>query len=155
MRCIQKIKFFDKSVWIEANEQFVISVSLVDNAKLVNPNQVTNEVAAWLKEYENGNFTPFDQKLINFDLGTKTNMVYKQLLKVHNGTIITYKDLSTKAGLNNAYRFAGSCMSKNNLPILIPCHRVLKNDLSIGQYSFGGPDFKKTLLMHEIFFGFK
>ncbi|PNR97428.1 hypothetical protein X928_09755 [Petrotoga miotherma DSM 10691] len=51
------------------------------------------------------------------------------------GSVITYKELASKAGNPKAYRAVGNLMKNNPLPIIIPCHRVIKSDGSIGKFS--------------------
>lgn len=71
--------------------------------------------------------------------------VYRELLKVKPGATISYGDLAHRAGIPGGARFAGNAMAKNNFPIIIPCHRVIKSDGSMGNYS-GGIHIKKYLL---------
>lgn len=83
-------------------------------------------------------FTPFQEK------------VYAHLLNVKKGSVITYKELASVAGSGKAYRAVGSAMSKNPLVYLIPCHRVLRSDGTLGDYSgLGGVKTKKQLLNFE------
>ena len=74
--------------------------------------------------------------------------VYMSLLKIKYGDLISYSHLSDKAGFKLASRFIGNTMAKNLFPVLIPCHRVIKSDRTIGNYS-GGKNIKKFLLKHE------
>ncbi len=88
---------------------------------------------------------------INFDFMSNTPneiKVYKNLLKIDFGKTASYKDLSIKSGFPNGSRFIGNCMAKNRFPLIIPCHRIVKSDGSIGNYS-GGPGIKEKLLGHE------
>lgn len=151
MNFIQKISFFNNEVAIVASDFFILEVRLSRLDDQECPNAITNKVAVWLKEYEKGNFIDFDFSLIESIANPKTkrDFVLAELTKVRVGEITTYKDLSAKVGLKKAYRFVGTCMAQNNIPIIIPCHRVLKSDLSLGKYSFGDPEFKNILLEHE------
>ena len=66
------------------------------------------------------------------------------------GETITYSELATAVGHPNASRAVGSVMAMNPWPILIPCHRVVRSDGEIGNYSGeGGASTKIRLLMHE------
>ena len=56
--------------------------------------------------------------------------------KTKKGTINTYKDLAKAVGSPKAYRSVGTALSKNPYPIIIPCHRTVKSDRTIG--GFGG-----------------
>jgi methylated-DNA-[protein]-cysteine S-methyltransferase len=64
------------------------------------------------------------------------------------GTTGTYRSIATAAGTPNAVRAAGSACATNPLPIVVPCHRVVRSDGSMGSYA-GGEAAKRTLLEHE------
>ena len=74
--------------------------------------------------------------------------VYSVLRKVPAGKVVTYGELARRAGHPGAARAVGTAMKKNRLPIVIPCHRVVKADGSIGQYS-SGVKWKRWLLGNE------
>lgn len=69
-------------------------------------------------------FTPFQRKVLETEFNTK------------KGTVNTYKDLAKEAGSPKAYRAVGNALSQNPYPIIIPCHRTVKSDRTIG--GFGG-----------------
>jgi methylated-DNA-[protein]-cysteine S-methyltransferase len=64
------------------------------------------------------------------------------------GQTASYRDVATRAGSPNAVRAAGSALATNPLPIVVPCHRVLRTGGGLGQYR-GGPDAKAQLLTLE------
>lgn len=64
------------------------------------------------------------------------------------GETSSYRGVATVAGSPGAVRAAGSALATNPLPILVPCHRVLRTDGGIGQYR-GGVDAKERLLTLE------
>lgn len=72
----------------------------------------------------------------------------KALLKVKYGTTITYGGLAAAAGYGGAQRAAGSWLARNPLPVIIPCHRVIRANGTIGEYS-GGNGWKRRLLELE------
>ena len=74
--------------------------------------------------------------------------VYKALLKVNYGGVISYKKLAANSGHPKAYRAVGTALKKNKIPIVIPCHRVIKSDHSLGNYT-GGKWRKEKLLELE------
>jgi methylated-DNA-[protein]-cysteine S-methyltransferase len=83
-----------------------------------------------------------------FNLTKFQRSVTEALLKIPYGKTISYKDLAKKAGYPNASRAVGSVVSKNLFPIIIPCHRVIKADGSLGGWS--GPNgWKERLLELE------
>lgn len=64
------------------------------------------------------------------------------------GETRTYTDLARGAGNERAVRAAGSACSRNPIPLVIPCHRVLRSDGSLGGYA-GGLEMKEKLLEME------
>ena len=81
-------------------------------------------------------FTPFHEK------------VYSKLAKVKKGSTVTYKKMAEISGHPKAYRAVGSAMAKNPLVYIIPCHRVLKSDGGLGNYSGLGGNSTKTQLLN-------
>lgn len=74
--------------------------------------------------------------------------VLKTLQEVNYGETVTYKALAEKSGYFKAYQAVGSVCAKNTLPFIIPCHRVLPANSSIGSFR-GGVAVKKFLLELE------
>ena len=73
-----------------------------------------------------------------------------RLRKVPLGSVVTYQGLARAVGAPDAQRAIGSAMGSNPVPIYVPCHRVIKSDLSIGNYG-GGVERKLKLLRAEGF----
>jgi len=73
-----------------------------------------------------------------------------KLRKVPLGSVVTYQGLARAVGAPDAQRAIGSAMGSNPVPIYVPCHRVIKSDLSIGNYG-GGVERKLKLLRAEGF----
>ena len=93
---------------------------------------------------------------INMDVSEFTQKeisVYRELLLVPHGATVSYGMLAARAGIPGGARFIGNTMAKNNFPIIIPCHRVIKSDGTMGNYS-GGKQIKAFLLNHEKSFSF-
>ncbi|WP_296113858.1 methylated-DNA--[protein]-cysteine S-methyltransferase [uncultured Anaerococcus sp.] len=74
--------------------------------------------------------------------------VFKALLKVPYGKTISYKDLAQMVGSPRAYRAVGTAVGKNPFLIIIPCHRVVKSDGSLGGFAYES-EVKKELLKIE------
>ena len=75
--------------------------------------------------------------------------VYNRLMKVPKGRVISYKELA-KSLDSKAYRAVGSAMRKNPFAPKVPCHRVVKNNGDIGNFSSkGGVKAKIKLLEKE------
>lgn len=74
--------------------------------------------------------------------------VLTALSRVPYGTVVSYRDLAAASGHPSAHRATGSIMAANNLPILLPCHRVVHSDGRLGRYN-GDPGWKARLLRLE------
>jgi AraC family transcriptional regulator of adaptative response/methylated-DNA-[protein]-cysteine methyltransferase len=70
------------------------------------------------------------------------------LTELKPGETITYSELAQKSGFPKAIRAAGTAIGRNNVSFLIPCHRVVRSDGSIGHYRWG-VEVKKKLLAWE------
>lgn len=68
---------------------------------------------------------------------------------LQSGEVITYGELARRAGSPGAARAAGSAMATNPLPLVIPCHRVVRSDGALGNYSAGGIEAKRRMLRAE------
>lgn len=99
-------------------------------------NQLEEYFTKERKEFE----VKFSYKASDFDY-----RCYDALKGVEYGEVISYKELAERAGAENAQRACGNSMAKNLIPIFIPCHRVVKSDGDIGQYT-GGSHRKQILL---------
>ncbi len=77
------------------------------------------------------------------------NILLTLYKNVPYGQTITYKELAKLSGNEKAARAIGNAMAKNPIPIIIPCHRVIKSDRTLGGYSGGGLIVKEFLLKIE------
>jgi methylated-DNA-[protein]-cysteine S-methyltransferase len=109
------------------------------------------ELLAALEEYLAGKRVSFDD--IPVDLTSQPpfrRRVQEACRRIPYGQTLTYGQLAAKAGNPAAVRAVGSAMSHNPLPILIPCHRVVRSNGGIGGFSArGGTDLKQRLLDME------
>mgnify|MGYP000271248742 CR=1 FL=1 len=76
--------------------------------------------------------------------------VWNVLSEIPYGETRTYKWVAEKIGRPHASRAVGQALSRNPLPIFIPCHRIIESDGSLGGYS-GGVDMKRRLLDIEYY----
>lgn len=78
-----------------------------------------------------------------------TDKVMKTLLnQVGPGSRVSYTELASMSGNAKAQRAVGTVMRKNPIALIVPCHRVVKSDRTIGNYN-GGVDIKEWLLSYE------
>ena len=101
-----------------------------------------------LDEYFAGRRRDFDLPL-DWSL-TKgfTQRILRATAKVPYGAVSTYRQMATKAGNERAVRAAGNALGANPIPIVVPCHRILRTGGSLGGYG-GGPERKEFLLKLE------
>jgi len=74
--------------------------------------------------------------------------VWNALCAIPRGTTSSYKDIAEQIGSPNASRAVGTACKLNPIPLFVPCHRVVKQDHSIGQFALGAHN-KKYLLSME------
>lgn len=101
-----------------------------------------------LDEYFAGTRQTFTMPL---DLSRATGFrlrVLEEMLRIPYGQTVSYGELATRAGSPTASRAAGQACATNPLPIVVPCHRVLRSDGGLNWYT-GGLHFKEFLLRHE------
>lgn len=110
--------------------------------------------AALLERYFAGEAVEFDLDLERYaELAGLTPFerdVYAALGGVPRGSVISYGELAAVAGHPGAARAVGSVMARNELPVILPCHRVVRSDGSLGLYG-DDPQWKHRLLVLEGF----
>jgi O-6-methylguanine DNA methyltransferase len=95
-------------------------------------------INAYLKDGKIELFKSLEDMGISFDLDEKfktpfSESVLKALLKIKPGEITTYSGLAKKIN-SKAYRAVGGILRNNPLPLIIPCHRVIKKDGTLGGF---------------------
>lgn len=78
--------------------------------------------------------TPFERK------------VWREVLKVPYGISVSYADIAAATGFSKAFRAVGNAVGANPIAVVIPCHRVIHADGSLGNYNAG---VEKKHLLHE------
>jgi len=90
-----------------------------------------------------------DERALRFDLRTLTPFgadVLDATRTIPRGEVRSYGWVAERIGRPRAVRAVGTALGHNPVPILIPCHRVVRSDGTLGQYSLGGPDVKQRFL---------
>jgi len=89
-----------------------------------------------VKEYYTGKKVGFTDHQLNLDNYTNFQKeILQTVKKIPYGEIRTYKEVAEAASYPRAYRAVGNTMRNNPLPLIIPCHRVIKSDGSLGGFS--------------------
>jgi methylated-DNA-[protein]-cysteine S-methyltransferase len=147
-----------------------------DRCRLV-PN-ITSHAGSWKNRISNSPYLPeakfnksyfknlqekiiayFDGDSVNFGLDIPVTLngfrgfscrVLTACRDIKFGQKTTYAGLAKKAGRPNAGRAVGNALARNPLPLIIPCHRVIRSDGKLGGFSApGGISIKKKLLALE------
>lgn len=75
--------------------------------------------------------------------------VLDKTVQIPRGEVRPYGWIAAEIGHPAAVRAVGTALAKNPIPLVIPCHRVVRTDGHIGRYSLGGPENKRALLTWE------
>lgn len=102
------------------------------------------EAVLQLQEYFLKERKDFELKL-SLDVSGFEKDVYETLMKTPYGHTTSYKQLAEDAGHKDAFRAVGTAMARNPIPVVIPCHRVVKSNGDLGEY--GGGIYRKQILL--------
>ena len=119
-----------------------LSPRILESAK------ITDEARRELEQYFAGDRTSFDLQIdwrLTIGFARKT---LRATAKVPFGDLITYGELAKRIDSSGAARAVGHALGSNPIPIVVPCHRVVRAGGALGGYS-GGLDKKKLLLALE------
>ena len=75
--------------------------------------------------------------------------VLRKAAEIPRGEVRPYGWIAAEIGRPNAVRAVGTALGHNPIPLIVPCHRVVRTDGTIGQYSLGGPENKRAILAAE------
>jgi AraC family transcriptional regulator of adaptative response/methylated-DNA-[protein]-cysteine methyltransferase len=126
----------------------------VDSLVRLFPKATIVEDAGGLRDLVEGALTAIDQPLAARELpidvaGTAfQEAVWRELRKIPAGETRSYAQIAAAIGQPNAVRAVGTANGDNHVAVLIPCHRVIRSDGSLGGYA-GGLDRKRMLLAAE------
>lgn len=135
-------------IWFEKSED--LNIWLHKHFDIVEEsNEYNINIMNQINRYFNKDLKYFN---INLDLiGTNFQKnVWNELLKIEYGKTVSYKDVACNIGNCKGARGVGSAVGANNIPILIPCHRVIGNNRKLTGFS-GGIEKKIKLLELEGF----
>lgn len=134
-----------------ASAKHVVKTSFADSIHSSHPeiDVVANKILAFLK----GDDVRFSLAMIRLDLCTEFQQeVLIAEYGIPRGRVSTYQRIAKHLGHDNAARAVGGALANNPFPIVIPCHRAIRSDGTLGGYQ-GGLEMKRTLLkMEGVFF---
>ncbi|MBQ4252950.1 MAG: methylated-DNA--[Erysipelotrichaceae bacterium] len=132
---------------LEADEQHLLAVSYCGQKGEERPNAIIRKARKQLKEYFAGQRRKFSLPLLI--TGTDFQQrIYEALAQVPYGSTVSYRDLTYLAGNRRGFQATGQAVHNNRYMIIIPCHRVINHDGSLGGYG-GREDIKRYLLQLE------
>jgi O-6-methylguanine DNA methyltransferase len=127
-------------------EQQLISARF-DPREVEGPARKKSLVHDSFTQYRDGVLDSFDQISVQ-NANSEFNVdVYAAMREIPPGTVQTYGELAARSGYPRAARAVGTACGRNELVIVVPCHRVVASK-GIGGYSYG-VDVKTKLLIHE------
>lgn len=135
---------------LTADENSISSILFVfDDTEMdaENSNEVLETCKQQLNEYFSGLRTEFDVE-INQEGSEFQKRVWNELVKIPHGKTVSYNYIAERVGGKNMMRAVGSANGKNQISIIVPCHRVIGSDGSLTGYA-GGMWRKEWLLKHE------
>ena len=142
------LSFYSSIGWITLSEENSLITSVKFGKK---KNKGKNAVLIKLKkqiiEFTKGKRKNFSVKL-NIEGSALQKKIWKQLSNISYGTTKTYRDIAK--ALRTSPRYVGNVCGQNNHLLVIPCHRVVRSDGTLGGFSgLGGIKLKKKLLQLE------
>jgi methylated-DNA-[protein]-cysteine S-methyltransferase len=99
-------------------------------------NRPTNQCARELTQYFKGYRKKFSLRL-NFQGTSFQKKVWRELLKIPYGQIVSYQEIALRIKKPEAVRAVANAIAQNKIPILVPCHRVIRKDGKLGGYRWG------------------
>lgn len=138
---------------ISGTEQYISEVSFHDNTEKSGGNKknlppILIQCIEQLIQYFNGERRFFDLPL-NQEGTPFQKQVWNELTSIPFGKTISYLELAIKTGDPKATRAVANANGRNNIAIIVPCHRVIGSDKTLVGYG-GGLWRKKWLLEHEM-----
>ena len=113
-----------------------------------NGNKWRSRAERELSAYFAGRLTRFTVRCDIDDLPPFTRAVLELTAKIPYGQVRSYQWLARRLGKPKAARAVGNALARNPIPIIIPCHRVVRHDGVIGGFALGA-GWKKRLLHLE------
>ena len=133
---------------LEGHDAVLDELSLRISPRVLEDRRRLDPVATELDEYFSGRRRRFDVPVDLVWLTAFATMSSSSLRTIPFGTTASYADIARAAGSARAVRATGTACATNPVPVIVPCHRVVRADGSIGNYR-GGTEAKRWLLELE------
>ena len=146
---MNKLSFKTSIGWISLSEKNNLITSVkFGKQKNKGKNEILDKLKKQIIEFTKGKRKKFSIKL-NIEGTILQKKIWKQLINIKYGSTKTYGDIANI--LHTSPRYVGNVCGQNNHLLIIPCHRVVRSDGSLGGFSgLGGVKLKKKLLKLEL-----
>ena len=132
----------------QGHDEVLASLAQTVSPRILRAPGRLDQASRQLDEYFDGRRTVFDLPL-DFRLATGfRRAVLAHLPAIPYGRTESYAQVAAATGSPKAVRAVGTACARNPLPVVVPCHRVVRSDGTAGGYA-GGPDAKRVLLTLE------
>ena len=137
--------------WHESNRDAFLKglESSFAGRPVVHDSRGVAEAGRQLDEYFGGRRTRFELPVDLSLVSDFDRRVLDVVREIPSGRVLTYADVARRIGSPSAARAVGNAVGRNPVPIVIPCHRVIRSDGTLGGYSGGGVGYKRRLLALE------
>lgn len=137
--------------WHESNRDAFLKglESSFAGRPVVHDSRGVAEAGRQLDEYFGGRRTRFELPVDLSLVSDFDRRVLDVVREIPSGRVLTYADVARRIGSPSAARTVGNAVGRNPVPIVIPCHRVIRSDGTLGGYSGGGVGYKRRLLALE------
>jgi methylated-DNA-[protein]-cysteine S-methyltransferase len=132
----------------EDSEEVLLRLSRELSPRIVESDTTLERERRELDEYFAGRRRNFELALDWSLIGPFARRVLRATAGIPYGGVLTYGEVAGRAGSPRGSRAAGNALGSNPIPIIIPCHRVLRAGGALGGYG-GGIDRKRSLLELE------
>lgn len=130
---------------VEGHDDVLASLAATISPRILRSPVRLEEVARQLDEYFSQRRQRLDVPLDLHGVSDFRRAVLDHLRTIEFGATESYAEVAAATGRPAAVRAVGSACSHNPVPLVVPCHRVVRSDGAIGQY-LGGPEVKAALL---------
>ena len=131
----------------QSENEFLKQVSKFNDEELIFAPKMLHKETKQIKRYLEGKRKRFNLRI--HLTGSKFQLkVWNAISRIPYGKTISYSRLAKNVNDSSAVRAVANACGKNPLPIIIPCHRVVAKDGTLGGYT-GGLELKKSLLRIE------
>ena len=132
----------------ENHDDVLVELSTAISPRILRSSHRVDDVARQIDEYFAGRRRLFEVPVdLQLSKGFR-RAVLTHLMEIPYGERESYTVVARSAGNPGAVRAAGSACATNPIPLVVPCHRVVRSDGTYGQYR-GGPEAKHMLLTME------